>query len=91
MNTLGELPTAEELEQLAEILLNEYAITSQSNPLKDELIIAIGTIYECISLRNGIEHVIDTCSDQKTVDYLRELIEKTGQHYIIVGDIEAEE
>ena len=91
MDTLGELPTIEELEQLAEILLNEYAIANQSNPLKDELMIAIGTIYECISLRNGIEHVIETCTDQKAVDYLKGLIEKTNQHYIIIGDTEAEE
>jgi hypothetical protein len=91
MDALGELPTKEELEQLAEILLNEYNITSQSNPVKDELMIAIGTIYECISLRKGIEHVIETCTDKKTVDYLRGLIEKTSRHYIIVGDTETEE
>jgi hypothetical protein len=91
MDTLGELPTTEELEQLAEILLNECAITSQSNPLKDELMIAIGVIYECISLRNGIEHAIETCTDQKAVEYLKKLVEKTSQHYFIIGDTEEEE
>jgi hypothetical protein len=91
MDAIGELPTTEELEELAEILLNEYSITNKSNPLGDELIIAIGTIYECISLRNGIDHVVETCTDQKTVAYLKELMEKTNRHYIIIGDEEAEE
>jgi hypothetical protein len=91
MATLGDLPTTEELEQLAEVLLNEYSITSKLNPLGDELMIAIGAIYECISLRNGINRVLETCTDQKTVVYLRELIEKTNQYYTIVGDTEIEE
>jgi hypothetical protein len=91
MDALGELPTIEELEELAEILLNEYSIANKSNPLGDELIIAIGTIYECISLRKGIDRVIETCTDHKAVAYLKELMEKTNRHYIIIGDAEAEE
>jgi hypothetical protein len=91
MDALGEFPTAEELEQLAEILLNEYSITSRSNPLGDELMIVIGSIYECISLRKGIERILETCTDQKTVDSLKELIEKSSQHYIVIGDTEGEE
>jgi hypothetical protein len=91
MDAIGELPTTEELEQLAEILLNEYSNTSPLNALGDDLMIAIGAIYECISLRNGIENAIKTCTDLKTVDDLKELIEKTNQYYTIVGDTEAEE
>jgi hypothetical protein len=91
MDEFGELPTTEELEHLAETLLGEYSITRQTNPLADELIVAIGAIYECISLRNGIKHVLDTCKDDNTVSYLRELMEKTNQHYTIIGDTEVEE
>jgi hypothetical protein len=90
MDTLGEFPTAEELEQLAERLLNEYSITSPSNPSTNDLMIAIGTIYECISLRNGMEHVLATCADPKTVDYLKQLMEKTNQYYLMIEDTETE-
>jgi hypothetical protein len=58
MEALGERPTNGELEQLAEVLLDEHSITGQPRPLGDELVIAIGAIYECISLRKGIERVI---------------------------------
>jgi len=91
MDALGEAPTTEELEQLAETLLGEYSITRQTSPLADELMVAIGAVYECISLRNGIGHVIETCKDQNAVAYLRELIAKINQHYTIIGDAEEEE
>jgi hypothetical protein len=91
MEALGERPTDGELEQLAEVLLDEHSITGQPNPLGDELVIAIGAIYECISLRKGIECVIQTCTDENTVAYLGKLMESISQHYVITGNTEEEE
>jgi hypothetical protein len=84
-----ESPETEELEHLAERLLVDYS--SPSNALGDDIIMAIGSIYECISLRNGIEHAVATCTDPKTVNYLKQLMENANQYYLMIGDTESEQ
>lgn len=69
MHVIGSLPTTEELEQVADRLIHE------SDDRKD-IMLAVGAIFECIALRDGIEHVLKTCTDRKTVAYLRDLREK---------------
>jgi hypothetical protein len=90
MDTIGEFPLTEELEQLVERLLTEYAVDRSADGFGDELMIIIGAIYECISLRNGIEHALATCTDPTTVAYLADLREKASQYYTIIGDTEIE-
>jgi hypothetical protein len=91
MDTIGEFPLSEELEQLVERILTEYAVASPVGGFGDDLMIAIGAIYECISLRNGIDHVLQTCADPATVAYLSDLREKASQYYTIVGETETGE
>jgi hypothetical protein len=72
MEAIGELPSTEELEKLAQRLFSEDDINTDT-------LMARGAISELIALRNAIEHVIETCTDLKTVAYLRDMMDKTKQ------------
>jgi len=68
--TVEEWPSLDELELVAQRLLVE------SEEGSDDLIIAVGAIYECLALREGIEHAIATCADPATVAYLKDVRER---------------
>ena len=72
MDAIGELPTTEELEKLAERMLRE-------NESEDDLMMAVGAISELIALRHAIDLVLVTCTDLDAVAYLRDMREKTKQ------------
>ncbi len=69
--TIRELPSTGELEELA------GRFFQRKTEDDGDIMMAVRAIYECIALRAEIENVIDTCSDMKTVAYLRDLREKT--------------
>jgi len=72
MQTIGELPTTEELDKVAERLLHD-------TDSRDDVMMAVGAIFELIALRNAIDFVLVTCTDMATVAYLRDIREKTKQ------------
>jgi hypothetical protein len=69
MQTIQEIPTSEELKEVAERIIQE------AEPSRDVMIV-VGTIFECIALRNAIDHVLKTCTDIQTVAYLRDMRDK---------------